>query len=307
MFLLGTLIAIAGTGEAAVSTCTGAANTIYNTENNPGGTGANACKCVDGYVSIGVSDTIILGDVALTCTKCAPGYYLSAGSSTATAVCTQAPANKWHAGLNDLTSGFTAEVANSCPTNTESVAGSSALSDCKVKAGYYIKKFDFASASYTTNKLITITGSGHGLDNGDTVLYYDGGQTDLTAASAPVTDGTMFYVVEKTTTTFAIASSSTGTALTLGAGHASNYFTSIVQVPVNSYGAGGAAASGSTDTAIAATITACPYAGTTAAVGKSALTDCRPDCGTADAAEGTVDATLKTKVQGGTCVCAETH
>ena len=137
------------------------------------------------------------------------------------------------------------------------------------------------------------------MDNGDTVLYYDGGQTDLTAASAPVTDGTMFYVVEKTTTTFAIASSSTGTALTLGAGHADNYFTSIVQVPANSYGAGGAAASGSTDTAIAATITACPYAGTTPATGKTALSDCVPDCGTVG--------TLKTKVQGGTCVCAETH
>jgi phenylpyruvate tautomerase PptA (4-oxalocrotonate tautomerase family) len=138
-FLLGTLFAVVGTVDAAVTTCTGAASGVYNTEDNPGGSGVIACKCVAGYVSTGASNTAVVGDVTLTCTKCAPGYYLSAGDSTATAVCTQAPANKWHAGLNDLSSVFTAETAVSCPSNSESVAGSSAMADCTVKAGYYIE------------------------------------------------------------------------------------------------------------------------------------------------------------------------
>jgi len=233
VLLLGTLFAFAGNAHAAVSTCTGAGTSDYNAEDNPGGSGVTACRCVAGYVSTAVSNTIVIGDITLDCSVCAPGYYFSAGTTNANSVCTQAPANKYHAGLKDLTGTFTAQTAADCPTNSESDAGSSALADCKVKAGYYIA-------------------------------------TESTSAT-----------------------------------NAASLVISIA--PVNWYAPGGASASEQTDTTVAATRTACPYAGTTPATGKTALSDCVPNCATAGAAEGTVDSTKKTKVQGGTCVCAETH
>jgi len=224
LFLLGTLLAIAATGDAAATTCTGAFGT-YNTENNPGGTGAIACKCVNGYVSPGGSNTIILGDVTLSCTLCAPGFYLSAGDSTTTAVCTLAPANKFHPGLNDLTSGFSAETASSCPDNSASVAGSTVMGDCKLNAGYYITAKSSGTGTAPTSSNVVVATSGN---------YASG-----------------------------------GLAIDL-------------QTPSTNIG-----------------LTACPFDGTTAATGKSALSDCTPNCGT--------EGTLKTLKQGGTCVCAATN
>ena len=136
----GMLLAIVATGDAAVTSCTGAAGK-FNSENNPGGTGVVARKFVLGYTA---ASAIVLEDVTLDCTKCAAGYYLSAAdSTTGGAVCTQIPAGKYGAAtlqsLTDVAVG-SVEVLTSCPTNSESVAGStiSNLGDCKVKAGFYI-------------------------------------------------------------------------------------------------------------------------------------------------------------------------
>jgi hypothetical protein len=177
VFLLGTLIAFAGNADAAATTCTGASGT-FNTENNPDGTGVIACKCVDGYVSTGATNTLILGDVTLSCTLCAPGYYYSTGGATASAVCTQSPANKYYAGLKDLTSSYTAETATPCPDNSESVAGSSELADCKVKAGYYIST-ESATASDATSLVISIAPADYYAPGGASASE----QTDTTVAA----------------------------------------------------------------------------------------------------------------------------
>ena len=236
VFLLGTLFAIFGTveaNEAPLSTCTGAGNTAYRAENNPGGSGVIACKCVPGYST---NNGIVLGDTTLSCTRCAPGYYFSAGDGTVGgAVCTQAPANKYWAGLYDFSSNNDSTdvetVTTSCPTNSESVAGSTTLADCKVKPGFHI--------STAANDL---TNSGNTL--------------------------------------------------------------AITAAPADSYATGGAAANanaGDDAAALAATLTACPFGGNTnSQTGKSALTDCVPDCATTTTGSNAVAA-------GGTCVCKSTH
>ena len=197
---------------------------------------------------------------------------------------------------SDATTAVATKGCTACPTNTEAVAGSSALSDCKVKAGYYMVKNVISSTTYTANAINI--GSAHGLSNGDQVIYNDGGQTALAVGGVNVVDGTVYYVVDKAANTFKIATASGGTALVLTAGSTSGFFTTVLQVPANSYGAGGAAASETVTNTITATKTACPYGGTSAAA-SVALTACTPQCGTASS--------VKTTISLGTCVCASTH
>ena len=163
-----------------------------------------------------------------------------------------------------------------------------------------------SSTTYTANAINI--GSAHGLSNGDQVIYNDGTGTKLAVGGVNVVDGTVYYVVDKATNTFKIATASGGTALVLTAGSTSGFFTTVLQVPANSYGAGGAAASETVTDTITATKTACPYGGNTnSATGKTALTDCIPD-GTGGTAGTTCGATgVKAKVSGGTCVCESTH
>ena len=137
-------LALAGHAHAAYSTCTGASTTagsrVFNAVNNPDTTGAaDACACAVGY-SDGATNK---GTATLSCTQCMAGYYLSGvGGATealkAGAVCTQAPANTFHAGAGAITL-TTAQTTTACPTYSTSVAGSSLLSSCLTMPGYYLK------------------------------------------------------------------------------------------------------------------------------------------------------------------------
>ena len=240
-----------------------------------GGTSAAGSSVVEDCVPDCGASTVNAVNARGTCI-CAPDYYGAPTSTTSGAV---------------ATGGCTA-----CPTNTEAVAGSSALSGCKVKAGYYMVKNVISSTTYTANAINI--GAAHGLNNGDQVIYNDGSGTKLKVGGTDVVDGTVYYVVEKATNTFKIATASGGTALVLTAGSTSGLFTSVLQVPADSYGAGGAAADETVTNTITATKTACPYAGTSAAA-SVALTACTPSCGTASS--------VKTTISLGTCVCASTH
>ena len=57
----------------------------------------------------------------------------------------------------------------------------------------------------------TITYAAHGLNNGDTVTYNNGGSTSITG----LTSGTSYYVVGKTTNTFQVSATSGGSAINL--------------------------------------------------------------------------------------------
>tara|TARA_B100000482_G_scaffold163424_1_gene126681 strand:- start:335 stop:1807 length:1473 start_codon:yes stop_codon:yes gene_type:complete len=158
-----------------------------------------------------------------------------------------------------------------------------------------MQHFVIATSAIASN---VITSNAHGLSDGDQVAYQDATATSLTAGGTAIADDTILYVRDKTTNTFKLAATSGGTALVLAAGNNNQFFTNILQVPANSYGAGGASSSLAVTGDITATKTACPYAGTSAA-GSDALADCTPSCGTAS--------TVKTAANGGTCVCASAH
>lgn len=67
----------------------------------------------------------------------------------------------------------------------------------------------------------TITYAAHGLSNGETVTYNNGGGTSITG----LTSGTAYYVVGKTTNTFQVSLTSGGAAINLtGTGNNAQYF-----------------------------------------------------------------------------------
>ena len=239
-----------------------------------GGTSLAGSSVIEDCVPDCGASTVNAVNARGTCI-CAPNYYGAPTSTTSGAV---------------ATGGCTA-----CPVNTEAAAGTAAKTSCTVKAGYYMQHFVIATSAIASN---VITSNAHGLSDGDQVAYQDATATSLTAGGTAIADDTILYVRDKTTNTFKLAATSGGTALVLAAGNNNQFFTNILQVPANSYGAGGASSSLAVTGDITATKTACPYAGTSAA-GSDALADCTPSCGTAS--------TVKTAANGGTCVCASTH
>jgi hypothetical protein len=130
-FLLGTLLAIVGSADAAATSCNGAAST-YNTITNPdaaaAATAGTACTCVTGYAA---ANNDLVGTTALDCVKCVAGYYLSTATGVAAAgVCTIAPANTYHPGLG-LISASSVETPTACPFGgTVAATGTTVITDC---------------------------------------------------------------------------------------------------------------------------------------------------------------------------------
>jgi len=320
VFLLGTLIALVGSADAAVTTCTGSATGLVNTEANPGGSGVIACKCVLGYTA--ASGALVLGDVTLSCTKCASGYFFSAGDGTlAGATCAKVPAGKFNRNLfaptmvipeadlvangNDV---FT-KAAHGLLTGDEIVynqVGGGQLATPLAHLGSYfvttLTASTFTLSATIGGSKIDITNDGHDLQFFSTPVQYDlktrFAGTDVARAaptpcppnSASVAGSTVmadcklnagYHITTK--------SSKVGVAPTP---------SNVVAATANSYGLGGLAIDQQVG---AAGLTTCPYGGTSA-VGSDALVDCTPAgtpaCGVA---------ALKTLSQGGTCVCAATQ
>ncbi|MDA9825709.1 hypothetical protein N9D03_08795, partial [Alphaproteobacteria bacterium] len=71
------------------------------------------------------------------------------------------------------------------------------------------KSFDASTKVSSANETIEVTG--HGLSDGDPVLYSNGGNANLTN----LVDGTIYYVVETATNTFKVSATEGGTAIDL--------------------------------------------------------------------------------------------
>jgi len=282
----GYYLSAAKTGSATYGTITQAAANKY----------AAGGKAVDGTVDAAPT-ACPFGGTSLAGSSVIEDCVSGCGASTVNAVntrgtCICAP-NYYGTPLDasDATTAVATKGCTACPVNTEAAAGTATKASCTIKAGYYMQRFVIATSAIATN---VITSNAHGLSDGDQVAYQDATATSLTAGGTAIADDTILYVRDKTTNTFKLAATSGGAALVLAAGNNNQFFTNILQVPANSYGAGGESSSEAVTNDITATKTACPFGGTSAA-GSDAQADCTPDCGT--------EATLLTRKDGGTCVC----
>ena len=303
VFLLGTLIALAGNADATATSCTGASGT-FNTITNPSSaSAADQCKCATGYAAR--DGTTTTGTVSLDCTKCIAGYYLSsADGTTVNAVCTAAPANKYWAGLKDIRSaaGTAVETPTSCPFSGTSAAGSDALADCTPDCAATDTSSNAVASGGTCYCATTKFGSP--VDStGGTALFAttgcDGACSSgaLTAYSASVASTNALadckVILGKYLKTASDATGSAGGSLDIAA------------CPADHYCSGGTAQDSRNVDAVtvhdANTVypvvgkhTRCPFAGNTgSATGKSSLSDCVVSCTDASNAAAT-----------GTCVCA---
>jgi len=263
-FALGAIavLALADRAHALASTCANAGFGTLNAEDNPATTGAaDACKCMTGYADVfdGVST---VGDTSMDCSKCALGYFISTiGTSAASpgysdGVCTAASPGDYWIGQGSLLTTGTAEVPNTCPSNTNSPAASWKLSDCVLDTGYYIS-----------------TASGMPLSPG-TVTQVPAGSYLVTGAGAAVDSSTAGTIAAcpfagsssagATSISACTPSCGTGTNAVAASGTcqcAANYYGS----PVDTNGATAAAASTG--------CTACS-AGTTSTAGTTASSGC---------------------------------
>ena len=148
-FALGAIavLALADRAHAVASTCTGALPATYlNAEDNGAATGgpvADACKCMTGYVDTDDGITTV-GNTALDCGRCALGYFIStigtsgASPSYSDGVCTETSPGDYWIGQGSLPDATAVEVPNTCPSNTNSPAGSATVAACVLNTGYYL-------------------------------------------------------------------------------------------------------------------------------------------------------------------------
>ena len=145
-FALGAIavLALADRAHALASTCANAGFGTLNAEDNPATTGAaDACKCMTGYADVfdGVST---VGDTSMDCSKCALGYFIStigtsgASPSYSDGVCTETSPGDYWIGQGSLPDATAVEVPNTCPSNTNSPAGSATVAACVLNTGYYL-------------------------------------------------------------------------------------------------------------------------------------------------------------------------
>ena len=234
---------------------------------------------------------------------CRAGFYGDLqGSDTA---CTACPENAESSpGQNEAATkcyckeGFYGNLQGSdttctaCPDNSESSPGSdptsgadnSALSDCKVKPGYYLKSAK-TGTSGDANELFGV------IEQAAANHYAIGGTAvDGTAdvAAAPGTAGKVYFTCPVKTNSAVGSSVVTDCYLDPGYYLSNPDLLAYARSLRNFYTPGGSSYS---DEEEAETPKACPYAGTSA-VGSDAIADCTPKCGTGTAVASS-----------GTCVC----
>ena len=265
-FALGAIavLALAGRAHAVASTCTGAQPATYlNAEDNPAttvGPGANACKCMTGYAD--TNDGVnTVGNTALDCGRCARGYFIStigtigASPSYSDGVCTETSPGDYWIGTGLLSDATAVEVPNTCPSNTNSTAGSATVSACVLNTGYYL------SVAGTTG-------------NPGTVSQVPSGSYLVTGAGAAVdslTEGTI-AACPFAGTSSAGATSISACTPSCGTGTNAVAASGTCQCAANYYGTP-VDTNGATVLAASTGCTACP-AGTTSTAGTTASSGC---------------------------------
>jgi hypothetical protein len=266
-FALGAIavLALAGRAHAVASTCAGAPPATYlNAEDNPAttvGPGANTCKCMTGYAD--TNDGVnTVGNTALDCGRCARGYFIStigtigASPSYSDGVCTETSPGDYWIGTGLLSDAATAvEVPHTCPSNTNSTAGSASVSACVLNTGYYLSVAGTTGNPGTVSQVpagsYLVTGAGAAVDF----------LTQGTIAACPFAGSSS---AGATSISACTPSCGTGTNAVAASGTcqcAANYYGT----PVDTNGATVAAASTG--------CTACP-AGTTSTAGTTASSGC---------------------------------
>ena len=179
-FALGAIavLALADRAHAVASTCTGALPATYlNAEDNGAATGgpvADACKCMTGYVDTDDGITTV-GNTALDCGRCARGYFIStigtigASPSYSDGVCTETSPGDYWIGTGLLSDATAVQVPNTCPSNTNSPAGSSTVSACVLNTGYYLSVAGTTGNPGTVSQVpagsYLVTGAGAAVDS----------------------------------------------------------------------------------------------------------------------------------------------
>jgi len=295
-------------GSTAVTDCTPAAAASSVNVVTVGGTSVCAANyygtpldtndatllvATKGCTACPANSEAVAGSIPLSACTVKAGYYIATKATSATdatgLVISAIPANFYGTGGTQATHQTTNTITATkvaCPFGGTSLAGAGFVEDCVPDCG--ASTVNALSARGTC--ICAPNYYGTPLDTNDaTLLVATKGCTACPTNSESAAGGAANLAACTVKAGYYIATESTS------ATDATSLVISIA--PANWYAPGGASASEQTDNTVAATRLACPHAGTTPATGKTALSDCVPDCNT-----GYADSVAL----GGTCVCKST-
>ena len=296
-------------GSTAVTDCTPAAAASSVNVVTVGGTSVCAANyygtpldtndatllvATKGCTACPANSEAVAGSIPLSACTVKAGYYIATKATSASdatgLVISAIPANFYGTGGTQATHQTTNTITATkvaCPFGGTSLAGAGFVEDCVPDCG--ASTVNALSARGTC--ICAPNYYGTPLDTNDaTLLVATKGCTACPTNSESAAGGAANLAACTVKAGYYIATESTS------ATDATSLVISIA--PVNWYAPGGASASEQTDNTVAATRLACPHAGTTPATGKTALSDCVPDCNT-----GTYASSV---ALGGTCVCKST-